>query len=322
MAKLKYQKIREERLNLDYTQKDLSEITGININTLKSIETGRIISEENIKKICNALNLNISEIYFPYFRDTTILSIVNNKGGCGKTSICSSLGYVLAELGYKVLLIDSDGQRNLTSCFDMEKSDKHFGRALINEDDLSSYIVKTKYENINFVIADASMSTLDMVLFTKVHRENVARQILKPLKEKGIYDFILIDTNPNLSLLNYNIVNASDRCIIPVQPAGFDVDGITTVIDFIEGIKKFNYDLDILGIVLNRYDARNKIISEAAMSEIKNSYSKLLFDTVINVDVKIQNAQWENRLVFEYSSTRIAKEYRAFAKEVVKKCQN
>lgn len=323
MAKLDYHAIKDKRVDYDYTQKTISELTGINLNTIKSIETGRIISDEqNIKKICEVLDLNIDEIYLPDFKNTKVISMINNKGGCGKTSVCSSLGYALSEMGFKILLIDSDSQRNLTSSYDLGKSDKHFGAAVVKEEDITGYIIKTKYDNIDFIVADVSMGTLDMMLFTKMHRENIVRQIIKPVRDKGIYDFILIDTNPNLSLLNFNIVNASDYCIIPVQPAGFDVDGIMTVIDFVEGIKKFNSDLDILGIVVNRYDARNKTISEAALSELKNTYGSLLFDTIIRVDVKIQSSQWENKLVFEYGPTRITKEYRNFAREVVKKCQN
>lgn len=322
MAKLDYQKMKERRVDLDMTQKNIAELTNININTIKSIETGRIISdEENIKKICSILGLDISEIYKPDFKNTKVICMLNNKGGCGKTSVCSSLGYALSEMGYRILLIDSDSQRNLTSSYGLGKSDKHFGVAAIKEEDLSGYIVPTKYKNIDFIVSDVSMGTLDMMFFTKMQRESVVKQILNPVKQQGIYDFIIIDTNPNLSLLNFNIVNASDYCIIPVQPAGFDVDGIATVTDFIGGIKKFNSDVEILGIVVNRYDARNRTISEAALCELKKSYGSMLFDTIIRVDVKIQSSQWENKLVFEYAPTRIIKEYRNFAKEVVKKIE-
>jgi len=322
MAKLDFLAIKNKRVDLDITQKQLSLSTKINLNTIKAIETGRSSTDEdNIKQICTFLDLDFNKIYNPNFKDTKIISVINNKGGCGKTSVCSSLGFVLSEMGYKMLLIDSDSQRNLTSSYAIEKGLPHFGDAVTNENNLEDYIINTKYPNIDFVPADVSMGTLDMLLFTKLQRENVVKQIVSPVKSKGIYDFILIDTNPNLSLLNFNIINASNYCIIPVQPAGFDVDGIVTVINFINGVKKFNEELDILGIVINRYDGRNKIISEAALSELKNAYGYLLFDNIIKVDVKIQNAQWENKPVFEYTNSRIVKEFRALAKEVIKRCQ-
>lgn len=322
MAKLDSDLIRARRFELDITQKQLSEITGINVNTIKSIETGRSLTDEtNLRKICDVLAIDFDKVYNSDFKITKIISIINNKGGCGKTSVCSSLGYVFAEMGYKVLLIDSDSQRNLTSSYNMGKHQRHFGIAVQKEEDLSEYIMPTKYPLIDFIVADVSMGTLDMLLFTKLHRENIVRQILLPVVNRGIYDFILIDTNPNLSLLNFNIINASNYCIIPVQLAGFDVDGIVTVVDFINGVKKFNSDLDIMGIVINRYDSRNKNISEAALAELQSVYGPLLFDTMIKVDVKIQNAQWENRPVFDYSGSRITREYRALTKEVLKRCR-
>ncbi len=322
MAKFEHEMIKNERTKLDITQKSLSEQTNININTIKAIETGRMIPEEDkIIKLCNALGLEVDSIYNPNFKDTKVISTVNNKGGCGKTSLTSSLGYCLAEEGFKILLIDTDAQRNLSSSFNVGKTPEHFGKAVINETSLVDYIQKTEYENIDFIPSDVSMGTLDMVMFTKMHRENIVLNILSPVISLGVYDFIIIDTNPNLSLLNFNVVNASDYCLIPVQPAGFDVEGIVTVIDFIKGIQKYNTKLSILGIVINRYDKRNKTISEAAILELKEAYSDLIFDTIIQTDVKIQNAQWENIPVFKYNSSRIAKEYRALTKEVIKRCQ-
>ena len=170
------------------------------------------------------------------------------------------------------------------------------------------------------IVADVSMGMLDMNIFTKVHRENIVRSILQPVVEKGWYDYVLIDTNPNLSLLNFNVVNACDYCIIPVQPAGFDVDGLGTVVEFIQGVAKYNPKLKIAGIVINRYDARSRIISETAVSQLQQGYGELLFDTKIQVDSKLQASQWENVPILAYTNSRITKEYRALSKEIVKRC--
>ena len=99
---------------------------------------------------------------------------------------------------------------------------QNFGAAVLAEQDLNGYIQPTPYENIDIIVADVSMGTLDMALFTKkISRENIVRSILRPVIERGYYDYILIDTNPNLSLLNFNIVNASNFVLIPAQPASF-----------------------------------------------------------------------------------------------------
>jgi len=319
--KIEYEALRDKRQALDMTQKALSESSGVHLSLIKAIETGRGTEAENIRRLCAALSLPFEDIYKADFRQTKIICVLNNKGGCGKTSVCGSLGFALAETGLRVLLIDGDAQRNLTSSFGQGKRERHFGRAVIGEESLlSGYIQPTEYPNLDFVVADASMGTLDMQLFTKMHRENVVRQVLQPLKQAGVYDMVLIDTNPNLSLLNFNIVNACDGVIIPVQLASFDVEGIGTVIEFIEGIRKFNDSLKILGIVISKYDMRTRSITAAAEEELRGAYGGLIFPTVIRVDVKIQNAQWENRPVFLLGNSRIAVEYRQLAREVLKRC--
>ena len=323
MARLDTEKLKSRRVERDLTQKDLAEKSGVNLNTIKQIETDRsMTSAENIAAIAGVLGLKLEDVYFPDFRNTVVISIINNKGGCGKTSVTGGLGTGMAEAGKKVLLIDGDAQRNLSSSFDMPKSALHFGDAVLKEQDIQPYIQPTQWEGIDMVVGDVSMSTLDMSLFTKIQRENIVRNILRPVVEKGIYDYILIDTNPTLSMLNFNIVNASDYAIIPVQPAGFDVDGLGTVMDFIQGIRRYNDTVKIAGIAINRYDARNKLISEASIAQLRESYSDLLFDTVIHSDAKLQNAQWENRPVADYSpSSRIAREYRSLTEEVMKRCR-
>lgn len=320
--KIEYENLRRARLNKDLTQKELASLSGVNLSIIKALETGRGADRNKIAALCDVLDLNIDEIYYADYRNTRVISIVNNKGGCGKTSICGSLGYVLAEQGNRILLIDGDAQRNLTSSYGIGKREAHFGKAIEREQGLlvDDYIVHTCYENIDIVVADASMGTLDMLMFTKMHRENIVKGVLQELISSGIYDFVLIDTNPNLSLLNFNIVNASNYVIIPVQMASFDIEGISTVIDFIRGIQKFNPQLDIMGIVINKYDMRTRSITQAAEQELRKMYGDLVFDAYIRVDVKIQNAQWENRPVFELGSSRVAGEYRRLCREVLARC--
>lgn len=321
MTRVDYEAIRAKRIELDITQKDLSERSGVNVNIIKQVETGRSnTDEDNLRAICEVLGLNLDDVYHKDFHDTRVVAVLNNKGGCGKTSLCCGVGSALAEQGYRVLLIDSDAQRNLSSSFDMPRTPQHFGKAVLQEESLLDYIQPTKYAGIDMIVADVSMGMLDMNIFTKVHRENIVRSILQPVVEKGWYDYVLIDTNPNLSLLNFNVVNACDYCIIPVQPAGFDVDGLGTVVEFIQGVAKYNPKLKIAGIVINRYDARSRIISETAVSQLQQGYGELLFDTKIQVDSKLQASQWENVPVLAYTNSRITKEYRALSKEIVKRC--
>ena len=96
---------------------------------------------------------------------------------------------------------------------------------------------------------------------------------------------------------------------------------LAVVLQFVEGIKPYNPTLQVGGIIINRYDARNRLITEAAMDQLRESYSALLFEQIIRVDSRLQNAQWENRPVLDYAgSARISKEYRALTKEILKRC--
>ena len=289
MVKLDYARLKATRLEQDITQKELATATGVGLATIKQLETGRSGTElENLKKICDYLELDINEIYHPDYHETKVLCMLNNKGGCGKTSLCSGIATSMAELGLRVLIIDGDGQRNLSASFDMPRSEKNFGAAVLAEQDLNGYIQPTPYENIDIIVADVSMG---------------------------------IDTNPNLSLLNFNIVNASNFVLIPAQPASFDLDGLAVVLQFVEGIKPYNPTLQVGGIIINRYDARNRLITEAAMDQLREAYSPLLFEQIIRVDSRLQNAQWENRPVQDYAgNARISKEYRALTKEILRRC--
>ena len=196
MVKLDYARLKNIRLEQDITQKELATATGVNLSTIKQIETGRSATDlENIEKLCAYLEVDINEIYHPDYHDTKVLCMLNNKGGCGKTSLCSGIATSMAELGLRILVIDGDGQRNLSSSFDMPRSEKNFGAAVLAEQDLNGYIQPTKFENIDIIVADVSMGTLDMALFTKISRENIVRSILRPVVERGYYDYILIDTN-------------------------------------------------------------------------------------------------------------------------------
>lgn len=320
MAKLDYEKLKERRVEMDITQKELSEKSGVNLNIIKSVETGRTKTDkENLKRISSVLSINIDDIYIDDFKETKVISILNNKGGSGKTSVCGSLAYALCEQNYKILLIDADMQQNLTHSYNLDDNEKNLANAIVEEKSLEDYIVQTNYKNIDFIVADLRLSTIDMVLFTKIQRENIIRQILKPVVEKGIYDYILIDTNPTLAILNFNVVNASNYVLVPVELSSFGLEGLDVLINFIKGVQKINDTVELAGIVVNRYDVRKKNIISKSEEILNKAYGELVLKTIIRVDTNIENAQMSNVPVLTFNTnSRISKEFRELAKEVIK----
>ena len=114
MVKLDYARLKNIRLEQDITQKELATATGVNLSTIKQIETGRSATDlENIEKLCAYLEVDINEIYHPDYHDTKVLCMLNNKGGCGKTSLCSGIATSMAELGLRILVIDEIGRAHV-----------------------------------------------------------------------------------------------------------------------------------------------------------------------------------------------------------------
>lgn len=324
-GKLKSDVIVQRRLELDYSQKYLSEKTGVSLNVIKSIETGRTIGNiTNLKKICDELGLNIDEIYLPDFRNTKVFAFVQNKGGDGKTSICGSLAYALSEYGTKdnkILLIDANPQYNLTRSYGLDKSAKlNLGEAIRQDEDISKFVQPTPYKNIDMVVAHPSMSSLEMFLLTKIGKENSLKNIMRNTIEKGIYDYIFIDTDNHLGIMNYNILNASDYIIIPVCYTAFSLDGLQTLLDHVELVRKSNADLKIAGIVVNKYDLRKKQINIECEELIKQVFRGInIFNTKISLDSTIERAQFNSiPVLIQDKNSRIAKNYKDLAKEVAK----
>lgn len=319
-GRIYFEKIHQRRVDLDITQKEISERTGVSLSVIKALETGRSDSTiDTLEKIAAELGFSIDEIYNPEYRDTRVISVVNNKGGVGKTSVCGSLAYALSEMNYKVLCIDADMQMNLTHSFGLSKSPNHLGMGIEKEDDLINYIQKTDYANIDFIVSDLAMSTTEMLLFTKIERESILKHMLKNVISQGIYDYIIFDTNPVLGILNYNVLNVSHYVIIPIELSIFAIDGLDTLVKYIKSIKKTNEKLEIAGIVINKYDLREKKITETCEEIVKEIFGDKIFPTRVGVDTRIKQAQLENTpVLFSDSTSRIAKQFRDLAKEVAK----
>lgn len=252
-----------------------------------------------------------------------IISVGIHKGGSGKSSVCSNLAYALSQIGYRILAIDTDSQMNLSHSFDLYSNEKNFYKAFINKEDIRNHIIKTQYKNIDFVVGDVALANIEKKMYSMDFRELRAREILEPMLENNCkYDFILIDQNPSLGMLNTSLLHASDEVLIPIEPSAFGIEGLDVFLEHYENVKQYHKNLNILGIVFNKVDKRENL-SQDTLLVVKDVFGDHLLNTQILVDSNIKNAQWSHMPLAVFSkNSRAVKNFNDLAKEVVQITSN
>ena len=256
-------------------------------------------------------------------KKTVTICFANNKGGSGKSTTCSNVGAAMARMGKKVLLVDGDMQLNLSLSFFSEEEvlrmaagEKNLYHAIGKQEDLTDYIVPTKYENLDLIPSSTQMSSIEYELFTKWQREFILKKCLQKIKDLGIYDYILIDAPPTLGGWVMNILCASDQVLVPVEASPWGMFGLANMFDFLNEVKEIAPSLKILGVVITKADTRKGYFKQTL--EILQEIA--LLDSYIRVDSSIEWAQDASAPVVEYKkSSRSAKEYMELAKEVIER---
>ena len=254
---------------------------------------------------------------------TKVICFANNKGGSGKSTTCSNVGYGLTQLGKKVLLIDGDMQLNLSlSLFDEEQvlefaqGEKNLYEGIRRQDDLSSYIVHSPYEGLDLIPSSTLMSSIEYELFTKWQREYILRKCLVSVRDSDVYDYILIDAPPTLGGWVMNILCASDRVIIPVESTPWGLFGLGNMFEFLEEVKQIAPDLQLGGIVITKVDTRKNYFKQT-LETLRELEQAKVFDTYIRVDSAIEWSQDNNAPIMAYKkSSRSAAEYMELAAEI------
>ncbi len=256
-------------------------------------------------------------------KKTKVIAFANNKGGSGKSTTCSNVGYGLGILGKKVLLIDGDMQLNLSLSFfeedevlEMAQGEKNLYCAIKKQEDLSDYIRKTQYENVDLIPSSTLMSGIEYELFTKWQREFILKKCLQNIKDAGIYDYILIDAPPTLGGWVMNIMCASDYLIIPVEASPWGLFGLANMFEFVQTVKGIAPELEVMGIAITKVDERKNYFKQTleTLSELEDTY---VFKNYIRVDSSIEWAQDNSKPVVAFKkSSRSAKEYMELTKEV------
>ena len=227
--------------------------------------------------------------------DKKIISVINQKGGVGKTTTIINLAAGLTMKGKKILVIDLDPQGNATTGLGLsntESSELTIYSVLNGNKKISEVIQTTKFENLNLVTSNVDLSGLEVETAGDSRRAFKLKDELAPiLNDSGAsYDYILIDCPPSLSLLTIMALVASDELVVPLQTEFFALEGLTQLMKTIDRIKSnLNSSLDIRGILLTMYDKRNKLSGQVEQ-EARNYFNKKVYSTVVPRNVRLSEA--------------------------------
>ncbi|HMQ46066.1 MAG TPA: ParA family protein [Saprospiraceae bacterium] len=242
-----------------------------------------------------------------------ILSLLNHKGGVGKTTSTINIGAGLVELGKKVLLVDLDPQANLSLSLGASRPPQTIYEAMRGESELVPVHIK---ENLDIIVSTLDLSGAEMELINEAGREYILRELFLPLHEE--YDFIIIDCPPSLGLLTLNALTCSDFVIIPLQTEFLALQGLAKIKQVIQKVKlRLNKKLQIAGVVGTMYDHR-KVLNRDVLETIQKYFGELVFDTLIRDNVSLAEAPAQRKDIFSYSpSSSGAQDYLNLSKEIL-----
>lgn len=240
-----------------------------------------------------------------------IISIINQKGGVAKTTSTFNLGSILASQGKKVLLIDIDPQNSLTTSFNIE-CEKSMYDVICNEEDIRNVILEIN-KNLYIVPSSLDLAVAELQLINVMARENVLKKRLK--KVEKIFDIILIDCPPALSLLTINSLVASDEVIVPVSTDFLSYKGLELLLDSIEKVKNnLNENLSIKGIIATMHNSRTKHSNEV-LNVLNKKFNVL---GIIKSSVIVKDSILANEPLITYSPNHsTTKEYIKIAREIL-----
>ena len=248
-----------------------------------------------------------------------VISMVNQKGGVGKTTSVISLGAALAELGRKVLLVDLDPQGALSAGTGINSYDLDitvYNLLMDRSHDVREVICETETENLDVLPANIDLSAAEVQLVNEVAREMALARVLRPVMDD--YDVIIIDCQPSLGLLTVNALAASHGVVIPLGPEYFALRGVALLVETIEKVQdRINPRLEIDGILITMFDSRT-LHAREVVARVVEAFGDQVFHTTINRTVKFPDASVAAEPITTFApGTKGADAYLQLARELI-----
>ena len=249
---------------------------------------------------------------------TNILSLVNQKGGVGKTTSSVNIAVSMAAAEIRTLLIDFDPQANATTGVSnlIKKNDYTIYDVLMRGTDINKALISTQFDHLDVIISENDLVGAEIELVNVMAREYQLKSLIKKLKRK--YEYIIVDCPPSLGLLTINALAASNAVLIPIQCEYYALEGLGQLLNTIRLIQKhINPKLSIAGVLLTMYDSRLNLSKEVA-DEVREYFDEKLFNTVIHRNVRLGEAPSFGKpaLLYDANSTG-AQNYLSLVEELL-----
>jgi chromosome partitioning protein len=243
-----------------------------------------------------------------------VISIVNHKGGTGKTTTTLNLGACLRDRGYKVLLVDLDAQGNLSYSLGVSMDQPSLAELIYDEIEFNQVVVEL--EGLKILPSNSKLADVELALGNSENRYQIMKNIIESIEEN--FDFIIIDCPPSLSILTLNALNTSNYVIIPLLMEVLSVRGLEMIMDTINKVKKtFNPELELLGALPVMIDKRKNLNNEI-MEHIRENFSVNLFKSSIRANVKASEAPSFGMSVINYApASNSALDYKLLTTEIL-----